>query len=163
MACRGIFFAITVEEVQAVLGATDDEQLMVVIERIEENCDENRLAECDKAWDAMHRALTDGRLEYGNGPYPLNQVVLGSRPLHRGDDFIVCYVAPEQVREVAKALQSVTAEWFEKQYWNVVPKEYAPDYGGQDLAYTWQWLQKVRGLYVNASKQGRAVIFTVDQ
>lgn len=163
MACRGVFFAITDEDAKAVLSATDDEQLMAVIERIETAWDLDNLAECDKAWDAMHRALTDGRLEYGNGAYPLNHVVLGSRQLYDGDEYIVSFVAPEQVREIAAALQSVTPEWFEHKYRTVVPKDYALEYGDEDLEYTWEWFQSVFDLYSKAAARGRAVIFTVDQ
>jgi hypothetical protein len=34
-------------------------------------------AESDKAWDAMHCALTDGRITWDNCFNPLNHVVLG--------------------------------------------------------------------------------------
>lgn len=163
MACRGVFFAITLEKVEALLGAKDDEELKAVLEGIEDAWDEENVAECDKAWDAMHRALTDGRLEYGNGSYPLNHCVLGPRELYRGDDYIVFLVEADVVRDVAAALEAVTREWFETRYRTIVPKSYAPEYGEQDLEYTWEWLQGVRDLYRNAATRNRAVIFTVDQ
>ena len=163
MACRGVFFAITAEQADALLGADGDEQLMGLIETIEQAWDKDNLAECDKAWDAMHRALTDGQLEYGNGPYPLSHCVLGPRQLHEGDDYIVSLVSPDRVREVAAALQSVTEEWFQHRYRTVVPKDYAPEYGEEDLHYTWDWFQGVRELYARATERARAIIFTVDQ
>ncbi|GMR23537.1 MAG: hypothetical protein BMS9Abin37_1977 [Acidobacteriota bacterium] len=55
----GVFFAITAEQAEALLAAADDKQLMEVVEDIEELWDKENLAECDKAWDAMHRCLTD--------------------------------------------------------------------------------------------------------
>jgi hypothetical protein len=121
------------------------------------------LAECDKAWDALHRCLTDGKLEYGNGPYPLNHCVLSPQQLHRGDDYIISLVSPKNVQEVAGALKDVTIEWFQQQYRTVVPKDYAFEYGEEDLEYTWDWFQGVRDLYIKAAERGRAVIFTVDQ
>jgi Domain of unknown function (DUF1877) len=84
MACRGVFFAITIEQAEALLAAKGDDQMMGLIEEIEEAWDGDQLAECDKAWDAMHRTLTDGELGYGNGPYPLNHCVLSPHQLYNG-------------------------------------------------------------------------------
>jgi hypothetical protein len=163
MASRGVFFAITPGQVNALLAANDDDSVMVFIEGIEETWDEDNLAECDEARDAMRRCLTDGRLEYGNGPDPLNHCILGLRRLHQGDSYIVSLVSVEKVREVAAALKGVTEEWFRQQYRTIVPTDYAPEYGEQDLDYTWNLFKSVRELYAKAAEQGRAVIFTVDQ
>jgi hypothetical protein len=59
-------------------------------------------AEIDKAWDAIHRALTDGTLE--PGAFPLGRAILGGRQLHRGDDYIVALVTKLEVPAVAGAL-----------------------------------------------------------
>jgi Domain of unknown function (DUF1877) len=163
MACRGVFFAITPEQANALLAANDDDSVIALIEAIEETWDKDNLAECDKAWDAMHRCLTDGRLEYGNGPDPLNHCVLGPRQLHQGDSYIVSLVSAEKVREIAAVLKDVTEEWFRQRYRTTVPTDYAPEYGEQDLDYTWDWFKGVRELYTKAAEGARAVIFTVDQ
>ena len=163
MACRGVFFALTDNQAAALLAARDDVQVKSRIEEIETAWDTDNLAECDKAWDAMHRCLTDGRLEDGNGAFPLNHVVLGPRMLHKGDGYIVSFVSAEQVRQVASALAAVTEEWFQRQYRTVVPKNYALEYGEEDLQFTWAWFEDVRQLYRKAAERGRAVIFTVDQ
>jgi Domain of unknown function (DUF1877) len=64
MANRGVHFALTDDQAQAVLAAKNDDELMSVIEMIEEEWNDKYLAECDKAWDAIHRCLTDGNLFY---------------------------------------------------------------------------------------------------
>ncbi|MBI2919998.1 MAG: DUF1877 family protein [Planctomycetes bacterium] len=153
----------TGEQVAALLAADDDETLMSVVEEIEEAWDADNLAECDKSWDAMHRALTDGQLGYGNGPYPLNCCVLGPKQLHEGDDYIVSLVNAEQVQDVAAALKPLGEEWFRHRYRTIVPKDYAPEYGDQDMEYTWEYLQAVGELYRKAASAGRAMVFTVDQ
>ena len=163
MACRGVHFAITVEQAEALSAAAGDEALMGLIEEIEEVWDTENLAESDKAWDAMHRCLTDGQLEYGNGPYPLSHCILGPRQLHERDDYIVSLVSPQEVADVAKALEKLSPGWFRDQYLNVVPRDYAAEYGPEDLEYTWSWFQGVRDLYRKAAGSGRAIIFTVDQ
>src|SRR5689334_12827319 len=105
MACRGVFFALTDDQAAAVLAAGNDDELMAVIEAIEEAWDADNLAQSDKAWDAMHRTLTDGPIGWGNGPYPLSHVVLGPRSLHDGDGYVVSFVTPDITRDVAAALQ----------------------------------------------------------
>ena len=163
MACRGVHFAITTEQAEALLAAKGDEDVMSLIESIEETWDTANLAESDKAWDAMHRCLTDGTLGSGNGTYPLNHCVLGPRQLHGGDDYIVSLALPNEVRDVADALQVATPEWFGEKYSTVLPRDYAPEYGNKDLDYTWSNFEDVKRLFEKASQTGRAVIFTVDQ
>ena len=163
MGCRGVFFAITPGQASALLAANDDDSVMALVEAIEETWDKDNLAESDKAWDAMHRCLTDGRLEYGNGADPLNHCVLGPQQLHHDDSYIVSLVSPEKVRQVAAALRDVTEDWFRQQYRTIVPRDYSPEYGEEDLDYTWEWFKGARELYAKAADRGRAVIFTVDQ
>lgn len=164
MGCRGVFFAVTVEESNSLNEACgDDDRVMELVETIEETWDEEHLAECDKAWDAMHRLLTDGELAFGNGEYPFSHAVLGPRQLHGGEDYIVSLVAPEEVVAVAAALSKVTKPWFEHRYTTVLPRDYALEYGRDDLEYTWAWFEGVRDLYAKAATNGRAMLFTVDQ
>jgi hypothetical protein len=147
MACRGVFFAITSEQASAFQDAPDDDALMELVEEVEEAWDEDNLAECDKAWDAMHRLLTDGTLEVGNGSEPLCHCVLGPNQLHDGDEYIVSLVAPEKVKQVALALAEITQTSFAERYRTVVPRDYAPEYGDEDLEYTWENFRSVRELY----------------
>jgi len=163
MAARGVFFAITQEQAAALRAASDDDAVMAIVEEIEQTWDGDNLAECDKAWDAMHRLLTDGALEFGNGPDPCCYCVLGPEQLHDGDDYIVSLVAPEKAREVASALTAFTYESFAERYRTVVPHDYAPEYGDEDCAYTWENFQDARELYLKAAERGRFVLFTVDQ
>jgi hypothetical protein len=147
----------------ALLAATGDGALMEILEDIEEAWDEERLAESDKAWDAIHRCLTDGSLLYESGEYPLNHVVCGGRQLHDGDDYTVSLVAPDQVRDVAAALAPVTKEWLRERYFSLLsPDDYAGSIDDEDFDYTWDWFTRIRDLYRKAVREGRAVVFTVD-
>lgn len=159
----GVFFAITSEEAAALQQAADDDALIELVEQIEDAWDDDNLAECDKAWDAMHRLLTDGALEYGNGPEPLCHCVLSPHQLHEGDDYIVGLVAPDKVKEVARALAEVTQASFDERYRTVVPKDYAPEYGDEDREYTWEYFQALRDLYEKAANRDRFMLFTVSQ
>jgi Domain of unknown function (DUF1877) len=164
MACRGVHFAITTAQMDALRKAAgDDEAVVELVDAIEGVWDAQYLAESDKAWDAIHRCLTDGQLEFENGEYPLNRCVLGGDHLHEGEDYIVALVTPKEVRDVAQALEPITEAWLRDRYFGVLPKNYAPEYGEDDFGYTWSNLEGLRDFYVRAAEAGRAVIFTSSQ
>ena len=113
MSCLGVHFALTPEEVSA-LEAFDDEQdrLAFVQEELEERYLEEPkayTAESDKAWDAMHRALSDGRLTWDGGEFPLNHTVLGGELLYTDADYIMSLKTPEQVQALAQENASLRA------------------------------------------------------
>src|SRR5262245_61234148 len=82
----------------------------------------DRAGESDKAWDAMHRALSDGELTWDGGEYPINDVVLGGKLLYTGDDFILVLNTPEQARDVAAVLPDITEAEFRRRYFAIDPK-----------------------------------------
>lgn len=164
MAARGVHFAITSEQLASVLAASNDDDLMEIIEQIEEAWDKDDLAESDKAWDAIHRCLTDGSLLYESGEYPLNHVICGGRQLYQGEEYTVSLVMPEQVRDVSAAIDPLTEQWMRQRYFSLLkPDSYGGEIGDEDFGYTWTWFENVRDLYRKAAASGRAVIFTVDQ
>ncbi len=60
MACRGVFFALSSAEKEGLLAlGSDKERIEYVQEEIEAAWDEAHLLQTDKAWDAIHRCLTD--------------------------------------------------------------------------------------------------------
>lgn len=163
MGARGVHFAIAPATADLLLAARDDAALMEIVEGIEEEWDRAHLAESDKAWDAMHRCLTDGHLHDDGGEYPLNHVVCGGRQLHRGDDYTVSLVTAAQVRDVATALAGIAEPWLRERYVTLLePAGYDGEICDEDFAYTWEWFVRVRDFYQRAAQDGRAVIFTVD-
>ena len=89
MACLGVHFALTPADLEALLAAsTDAARLALVQEDIEPRYLDKasvHAAQTDKAWDAIHRALTDGQLADDNGAFPLSHVVLGGQRLYAGE------------------------------------------------------------------------------
>jgi hypothetical protein len=163
MAGRGVHFALTADQYDRLLAARGDEQLMEVIDGIEGVWDKEFLAESDKAWDAIHRCLTDGSLLYESGEYPLNHVICGGRQLFEGDASTVSLVTPEQVKDVASALEPINREWLRGRYFSLLkPDEYEYEIGDEDFEYTWHWFENVRELFRKAAASSRAVIFSVD-
>jgi Domain of unknown function (DUF1877) len=167
MSCLGIHFALTPEEALA-LEAFDDEQdrLAFVQEDLEERYLEEPktyAAESDKAWDAMHRALSDGQLSWDGGEFPFNHAVLGGKPLYSDGDYIMSLKTPEQVQAVSLALAALTESDFRDRYNRIDARSYDGELGDDDFEYTWSWFQEVRDLYRRAAAQGRFVLFTADQ
>ena len=167
MGCLGVHFSLSAEEVGR-LRAIGDESARVdyVYEVIEPEYFANqpeRKAECDKAWDAMHRTLSDGELSGDGGNYPLNHVVLGGERLYSQSDFVMVLKTPDQVRDVAAALPGLTEAEFRRRYFAIDPDSYGLAPSEEDFAYTWDYFQGVREFWMRAASEGRHVLFTADQ
>jgi hypothetical protein len=161
MACRGVHFALSPDEVEKVVSADDDEELMAVVEEIEDRWDRDWLVETDKAWDAIHRCLTGGTLEYGRTP--LHKCVLGEASRHEGDDYIVNLLGPEEVKEVAAAIGGLDEAWIRRAYFAIDPNDYEMELTEDDFGYTWENFVDLRAFFEKAARHDRAVVFTVDQ
>jgi len=163
MACLGVHFAPTADEARRLLAAEDNDAILAIVDEIEDKWDEAWLTQSDKAWDAMHRCLSNGTLYYDEGEYPLNRTVLGGKHLYDGDDYVVSYVAPNEVKDVAAALAGMTEKDLRDRYDLIDVDDYDGERGEQDFKVTWENFVGVRDLYKKAAADGRAVIFTVDQ
>ena len=167
MGCLGVHFSLSQEEVEQIRAIEDEaarvEYLHEVIEEEYFSKHPDRKAESDKAWDAMHRTLSDGELTWDGGEYPLNHVVLGGELLYTESDFIMVLKSPTQVRDVAAVLPSVTEEEFRRRYFLIESESYGASLSEEDFAYTWEWFQNVRDFWMNAANESRYVLFTADQ
>ncbi|SDX60551.1 protein of unknown function [Amycolatopsis xylanica] len=164
MACRGYFLALD-EPLAArlLVHDGDDERLIEFIRDLDMTDDVPDECEVDKAWDGIHRCLTEGALGGEDGTYPLNAVVLGGLPLHQGEDYVVSYNTPAEVREVAAALAGLDLTSFADRYWKLDPDDYGAPVDQDGLAYLTRYLRKITEFYEQAAKTGRASVFVVDQ
>ena len=167
MSCLGVHFALELADVETLLTIEDETaRLEFLHEELEERyfgeCREF-LAESDKAWDAIHRALSDGYLTWDGGSYPLNHAVLAGRLVYTHPDYIMSLKEPDQVIEVTNALANVSESLFRERYDSIDPQDYGMPLSEQDFEYTWERFQNVRDLYLRAAKEGRYVLFTADQ
>jgi hypothetical protein len=165
--CLGVHFALDEDEVKALKARPiDADRLDYLQGHIEEDYFGNRrqwLAESDKAWDAIHRTLTDGTLSWDNGEFPLSHVIFGGDPLYGLDDYIMILKTPWEVKAIADALSDVSQEWFREKYFAIDPEDYGFPVSEEDYDYTWHWFQGVRDLYTRAAESGRYVLFTASQ
>jgi len=167
MACLGVHFALTHEEVEKLKSFDNDsDRLEYLQEEMEETYFERRpeyVAETDKSWDAMHRLLSDGGLSYYDGPEPLRLAVIGGEPIYSQGDYIMSLKTPAQVKLVSLALGSISREDFHERYQRMDEKKYGFSKSEEDFEYTWNWFDNVVKLYEKAAADDRFVLFTADQ
>lgn len=161
MACRGVHFALTPEEAARLDAARDDDELMAMIEAVEDRWDRDWLVETDKAWDAIHRCLTGGTLEYG--PTPLHGCILGEASRYEGEDYIVNLLGPAEVKGVAAAIRDIDEARMRRDYFAIDPEDYDSAISEEDFAYTWENFRDLQEFFEKAARHDRAVVFTVDQ
>jgi hypothetical protein len=164
--CRGVHFAIDAAMAARLLAAEDDEDVVEIIEEYEEfaqSWDPRFEFETDKAWDALHRCLTDGTLDMDGGSFPLSHVVLGGMQLHEGEDYVLALVHAEQVPEVAASLAPIDEDWLSRRYDNLEFPDYQGVRSDEDFEYTWANFNGLYEFFQAAADAGHAVIFTVAQ
>ncbi|MFI0444184.1 YfbM family protein [Actinomadura sp. 6N118] len=148
----GVHFAITADHERLLLAT--DAGIGEILEDIEESWDDDVLSvSTDKAWDEMHRCLSDGTLDPDGGEYPLSYAVLGGRHLH--EEYYVVYLNAAEVCDVAEGLSRVDEAWLRQRFDAIEDADHGGDFG-----YVWENFVDVRAFYERAAKAGRAVIFT---
>jgi hypothetical protein len=163
MSCLGVHFALNAEEAAALLAAADNEAVLSFIEALEEKWDEEWLFQTDKSWDPLHRCLSNGTIFYDEGEYPLNRAILGGKHLYDSDDYVVAYIAPNEVKDVSAALAPLTEKDLRERYDRIDADDYNGEHGEKDFKYTWDSFLTLREFFKKAAAAGRSVVFTVDQ
>ena len=166
MGCLGVHFALNKQELAALLATPIGERADYIGEVIEAELfesDRDRVAESDKAWDDIHRALTDGYFGDDNGTYPLNHVIMGGQSIYDGDDYIIVLKTAAQVREIAAALETMTRERLRAGYDQIDPDECGWSVGDEEFEYVWGWFEPMVAFYQRAAAGNYAVIFTASQ
>jgi Domain of unknown function (DUF1877) len=133
----GVHFAVTPQQEHLLLTADSDDDDLVddLLEDMEESWDDPSLkVDTDKAWDAIHRCLTDGSLDPDGGEYPLSHAVLGGRHLH--EDYYVVHVSAADVRDVARALHGVDRTWLRRRFDAIDDPDYRGARDDADFEYT---------------------------
>lgn len=181
MGCLGVHIALTDEQRTNFLKLkSDDDRIFYLIEDVEEAWDETYFLETDKAWDAIHRCLSDfppdtpmfyheegSKLAFAlpedHGTYPLKVCVLGGKKLMDDEhNYFMRLIEPDQVIDAANALGKVDKEWLSEKYW-VHCRGAWPEYGEEDLKYTWAYFEDMRDYFRRMAGNGRAVLFTASQ
>jgi hypothetical protein len=160
-----MFYALTADQEAALMATRDDTEVRAFVEEVEMGDWDGEPLDCetDKAWDAIHRCLSDGTLGSGRRLSPLDMAVLGGGHHHEGDDYVVTHLRADEVAQVATALETVGETWMRQRYDRIDPRNYQGLLSDEDFAYTWYWFTQVRDFYRKAAMANRGVIFTVSQ
>jgi hypothetical protein len=174
VACLGSFTALLPQEAVQFLELPDVESRVEFLESLYDTTKADRRRQgVEHAWDAMHRCLCDGWLDAEHGEEAQRACVIGGRQLSDENDWIISYVEPALVKRVSAAIEDLTREWFEEQYyalqWNP-PGEGIHRYEtymigdlAADFEYTWDYFVCVQGFYQRAATRDLATVFKVDQ
>lgn len=181
MGCLGVHFALTSEQLAGLTSQPDDKRRVEYLqEAIEDPWDEPFTQESDKAWDAIHRCLGEFppdipwfypvdpehgpyALPEEHGTYPLKLCVLGGKRLTDDEsNYIIRLIEPQQVVDIAAALQPIDENGLRERYVKYCKDAY-PEYGEEDFGYTWYWFEQVRDFFRRMAGNGRSVIFTASQ
>ncbi len=163
MGCRGVHFALTAEQASRLMDTpvSNNETLMAFVEDVEEAWDKEWLQETDKSWDAIHRCLTDGKLEFGETPW--HKCILGSDNQYEGEDYIINFLSPEEVKEVAAVMKDIDRDELRRRYDAIDAETYQGELSDSDFEYTWSWFPHLRDFFRKAASANRAMLFTVDE
>lgn len=166
MACLGVLFSLDEKIVKKLKSfKTDEKRLEYLQEDIEEVYFEqypDKIAELDKAWDSIHRCLTDGKLEWENGDYPLNHIILGGELIYHEEDYIMSLKNPNQVQDIADNIDLVTEEILRIGYNKIDSQDYGFELTVEDFQYTVDWFRDSINFWKQAAKDKRYVLFTAD-
>lgn len=179
MGCLAVLFALDEQQVLNLEAVPRQDRAYYMHEEIEEIFfDEypEYTQELDKAWDAMHRTLNGGELDYNEDTQPLCYAVLAGKPLYgvefengeyitpEGEDSdIITLKTPEQVARVAAELPKITEEQFREWYYKIDEEDYGYPMSEEDFNYTWEWFSDSINFWERAAAEKKYVLFTVDQ
>lgn len=138
------------------------EERLELLEEIEARWDEEWLHQMDKAWDALHRALTDGTLSQ-DGDDPLDAAVLGGVDLCESQDAFAIMKTPRQCAETARALSFISEDELKRRYFALDAADYGSLLSEDDFSYTWGWFDGLADFYKKAALADRSIIFSINQ
>jgi hypothetical protein len=157
--------AISADALQILLHCEEEEETLAVTEELYGSMgadDGESWAGGYKEWPVLHRCLSDGTFDPAGGAYPLNRCFLGGRLLAT-EGSIVNLVMPNEVRDLAEALDHLDKGWFQDRFKGLFASEYTSrgDLEGDSERF-WQMASELRDFYRRAADTGRAVVFYTD-
>ena len=141
MGCLAVLFALNEQELETFLNVERPQRAYYMHNELEENFWNDYpeyVCELDQAWDAMHRMLTDGSLNFENKFPPLCNVILGGEFVYglerdpsgevlipdEEDDAYIILKTPQQVAGLAEALPKRTKEECRQCYDKIDEEDY---------------------------------------
>ncbi len=183
MAARGTFYGLTKKEFDELTALPEEHRPLFLCDTLYDRPDfdiDANSQDVDKAWDALHRCLGElppdkalyeiddsYRVTWIDltkfGSHPLNCAVLGGTRLYESDNaWLVHLVEPGAVAQIAEALRPIERDEIARRYAQYCDRVW-PEFGEDDLEYTWEYFQLMREFYQRMAEGGRWVVFVADQ
>ena len=160
MPANGILISLDERNQDKLSNAQSDIDVVNALLEIEEQASDSDVFSLDKAWNIIHRSLTDGLLEYDNGDYPLNMCIMDGYQLYEGDETVISVVPQEKVADIADALQHISYEKFKEGFLKIDTSDFP--IAANDLEYSWSIFQGLPAFWKNAALKNHAIVFNVD-
>jgi hypothetical protein len=160
MAGRGSFQAIAPGDVSRLLALPVAEQWDFAGDRRAAIL----VAEIDKAWVNIHRALSDGTMYGTLGEPPLDMAVLGNHLIcQTASDSFIYLKYPSEVGDIARELATVDRTGFVERLAALEPDEDVEFFGlhlvTDDTEYVWPYFEEMQAFYRQAATERLAVLF----
>jgi hypothetical protein len=149
---RGYLYALRPGEARVMEASSSARDVRVLLEVL--RTAGARIAELDKAWLPIHRALALGERDG-----VLSRAVLGGQVVTDGEGLVATLVSAVEVEAVARALEALTEDDFRDRYAACLDGEPDGETEELDLLYAWGWFQRLRAHYGAAASAGDAVLF----
>ena len=88
--------------------------------------------------------------------------ILGKNNLYGGDDYLMNFLDPHEVKEVAAAIKPFDRDRLRSKY-DAIDLDSYGELSDSDFEYTWSWFPHLRDFFQKAAGADRAILFTVDQ
>lgn len=179
MSCLAVLFALEKQDVEKLKSVPRINRSSYMHEEIEEvffDTFPEYTLELDQAWDAIHRMMSDGKLDFENRFPPFCNMILGGEFLYglvcksgnvtipeEEDDEYMILKTPEQVKEIALAFPEITKEKCRKSYYMIEEDDYGFKPDEEDFEYAWEYLEGSREFWLKAAEEERYVLFTADR
>lgn len=162
MVGNGYHIALSRENAKRVFSAQGDDALLKLVEEFKASKAmkaDGQLLDLKKAWDPIHRCLTDGDLDPAGGEFPLNHVILGGKQLHKGDAQVVVLVRPDMVGFITEALRDLKEPDFRKRFFELVPAKFDQPITEKEYTHIWAIFREVLAFYEYCDEERMAVLF----
>lgn len=153
----GLLVVLHRDRAKEVFGSRDPSRLMQVLEDIVSSAGDSDVVSCDGHWKILHRVLGDGSLTPDGGDLPLNQCVLGGRPLDAGDAMTVRLVRPDMVVHIATALAQLTSTDLESRFETAVAAADSAEEANLEIVTL--LVDRLRSIFEAAARDRAAVAF----
>jgi len=156
MSRLGVHFTLSAEDA-AHLRSLDDAQAQD--DFLGEVIGESEYGAESQDWEFIHRVLVGEDLSGDANAYPLDHVFLGGEVLDSGTELALNLKTPDQVRDIAAALQNFSEEDFQRRYLVINPESDIDPLLEDECELAWESFENVCDFYASAAEEGRFVGF----